>query len=127
MKKFKQLIVAAAILVSGFGAVGIAQPVGAVNAIDQACTANPGSTLCASGTKGETVDSFLKTLINTLLYIVGILAVIMIIAGGIMYVISAGDSNKVGRAKNMLLYAVVGLVVAFLAYAIVNWVLGELI
>ena len=41
-----------------------------------------------------------------------------------MYATSTGDSGKVTRAKNTLTYAIVGLVVAFLAYAIVFWVLG---
>lgn len=64
-----------------------------------------------------------KNIINTMLYIVGIGAVIMIIYGGIIYVISAGDSGRVSKAKNTIMYAIVGLIVALLAYAIVNFVI----
>ena len=46
----------------------------------------------------------------------------MIIYGGIQYTTSAGDSGKVTNAKNTILYAIVGLIVSILAYAIVNFV-----
>lgn len=60
---------------------------------------------------------------NTLLTFAGIIAVIMIIVGGIMYSLSAGDSKKSATAKDTILYAVVGLVITLLASAIVNFVL----
>ncbi len=63
-----------------------------------------------------------KTVVNTMLFILGIVAVIMIVIGGIRYVVSNGDSAAVAGAKNTILYAVIGLVVAILAYAIVNFV-----
>ena len=63
---------------------------------------------------------------NTILYIVGIVAVIMLIIGGIKYVISGGDSKKVTDAKNTVLYAIIGLIIAFLAFAIVNFVISSL-
>ena len=47
----------------------------------------------------------------------------MLIWGGILYTTSAGDSNKVTTAKNTIMYAVIGLVIAIFAYAIVNFVL----
>jgi len=46
----------------------------------------------------------------------------MIIIAGIRFATSGSDASSVQSAKNTILYAVVGLVVAFLAYAIVNWV-----
>ena len=67
-----------------------------------------------------------KKITNTILYIVGIMAVIMLIIGGIKYVISGGDAKKVTDAKNTVLYAIIGLVVAFLAFAIVNFVISAL-
>ena len=63
---------------------------------------------------------------NTILYIVGIIAVIMLIIGGIKYVTSGGDSKKVTDAKNTVLYAIIGLVISFLAFAIVNFVISAL-
>lgn len=78
----------------------------------------------AGGTGEEKLEVRVKNIVNTILFIVGILAVIVIIVSGIFYIISAGDAGKVKRAKDTLMYAVVGLVVAILAYAIVNFVLG---
>ena len=65
-------------------------------------------------------------IINVLLFIIGILCVIMIIFGGIRYTTSTGDKGKVDSAKNTIVYAVVGLIVAIVAYALVNWVFGTL-
>lgn len=67
-----------------------------------------------------------KQVTNTILYVVGIIAVIMLIIGGIRYVTSGGDAKKVTDAKNTVLYAIIGLVIAFLAFAIVNFVISAL-
>jgi hypothetical protein len=63
-----------------------------------------------------------QTITNVLLFIIGAISVIMLIIGGIRYVVSGGDSSAVTSAKNTILYAVVGIVVAILAYALVNFV-----
>lgn len=67
-----------------------------------------------------------KQITNTILYVVGIIAVIMLIIGGIRYVVSGGDAKKVTDAKNTVLYAIIGLVLAVFAYAIVNFVITSL-
>lgn len=82
---------------------------------------------CAQGT-GQQADLFgpsgiFKTITNVLLFIIGAISVIMLIIGGIRYVVSGGDSGAVTSAKNTILYAVVGIVVAILAYAMVNFVI----
>ncbi|MCL2173854.1 pilin [Candidatus Saccharibacteria bacterium] len=69
-------------------------------------------------------DALIPRMINLMLFIVGILAIVFLIFGGIRYVISGGDKTKVDAAKNTILYAIVGLVVAILGYAVVNWVIG---
>lgn len=71
-------------------------------------------------------DGVFKQVTNTILYIVGVVAVIMLIIGGVKYVISGGDSKKVTDAKNTVLYAIIGLIIAFLAFAIVNFVISAL-
>lgn len=81
--------------------------------------------------KGESQDrqfdeGVIQTIINIMLYIVGVLSVIMLVWGGISYTTSGGDSNKVTNAKNTILYALIGLVVAIFAWAIVNFVLKSL-
>jgi glucose uptake protein GlcU len=60
-----------------------------------------------------------------MLFILGIIAVIMIILGGIRYTTSAGDASRVKAAKDTIMYSIVGLVVAMLAFAIVNFVIGR--
>lgn len=63
---------------------------------------------------------------NTALAVVGLIAVIMLIFGGIRYIVSGGDQKKVTNAKNTILYAIIGLIISLLAYAIVNFVLNAL-
>ena len=63
---------------------------------------------------------------NTVLYAVGIISVIMLIYGGLRYVVSGGDSKKVTDAKNTIIYAIIGLIVAILSYAIVNFVINAI-
>ncbi len=67
-------------------------------------------------------NSIFGRVTNILLFLVGAISVIMLIIGGIRYVISGGDQAQVTAAKNTILYAIVGIVVAFLAYAAVNFV-----
>lgn len=67
--------------------------------------------------------SIFTTIVNVLLFIIGALSVVMLIWGGIRYTTSGGSSSAVTSAKNTIMYAIIGLVVAFLAFAIVNWVL----
>jgi len=71
-------------------------------------------------------DDLITTVINIFLYIIGAVSVIMIIYGGFKYVTSGGDSSGVTSAKNTILYAVIGLVVAVFAYIIVHFVLDKL-
>lgn len=82
----------------------------------------PSSLFGGSGEQG-----LFQTIVNIMLFIVGAVAVIMLIIGGIRYVTSAGDQTRVTGAKDTILYAVVGIVVAVLAYAVVNFVLGALV
>ena len=76
---------------------------------------------------GNSTDlpSFITNIVNILLFLAGAVAVIVLIIGGIRYVISSGDSGQVQSAKNTILYAVVGLVVVIMAYAIVNFVINQ--
>ena len=64
--------------------------------------------------------------INVVLGVLGLLAVIVIIYGGFMYTTSAGDASKIKKAKDTIMYGVVGLVIALLAYAIVNFVVSSI-
>jgi multisubunit Na+/H+ antiporter MnhB subunit len=80
------------------------------------------------GNEGDndiSLGSRIKTVTNVLLYVLGAIAVIMIIVGGIRYTTSNGDASSIKSAKDTILYAVVGVVVAILAYAIVNFAINS--
>lgn len=79
-----------------------------------------------AGNGSAAFTNLLQSIINILLFLIGAIAVIMIIIGGLRYVISGGDQGAITGAKNTILYAVIGLVVAIMAYAIINWVIGAL-
>ncbi len=81
-------------------------------------TGLPGST--------ATISAGLTNIINILLGIIGGLAVIFIIIGGIQMITSAGEPLKYKQARETILYAVIGLVVALSAYAIVSFIAGKL-
>jgi len=67
-------------------------------------------------------DTLVKDVITKLVWIVGIASVIVIIYGGILFTTSAGDSGKVKKGKDAILYGIVGLVIAILAYVIVGFI-----
>ena len=86
-------------------------------------------TATTSEMKGKSIDGdggLIKTVVNVLLWAVGILSVIMIIFSGFRYITSAGDASKTKSAQSTLTYSVVGLIVAIMAYAIVNMVTNRL-
>ncbi|MDQ5943306.1 MAG: hypothetical protein QG675_74 [Patescibacteria group bacterium] len=83
---------------------------------------------CAQGTNVPTsLNVEVQNITNLLLTAIGVISVIMIIIGGIRYAVSGGDDAGVKSAKDTILYAVIGVVVALLAYAIVNFVLDRFI
>lgn len=80
--------------------------------------------------QGQPLDLFgvggtFSTITNVLLFIIGAIAVIMIVIGGMRYVLSGGDSSQITAAKNTILYAIIGIIVAILAYAAVNFVISS--
>jgi uncharacterized membrane protein YjgN (DUF898 family) len=81
----------------------------------------------ATGQDGSAdIETSIATITNTLLFILGVVAVIVIVIGGIMYAVSGGDAGKTKAAKDTILYAVIGLIVAILAYAIVSFVVNNI-
>ena len=86
------------------------------------------STTGMSGNASNSND-LLKTvniIINVIIGVIGFVAVVVIILGGVQYTTSAGDPGKVKKAKDTILYGIIGLVVAILAFAIVNFVLSSI-
>lgn len=118
------LLVPALALVLGFAAVPFAQP--AYAGFEQGIDEGAGSAKSddqSADLFGET--GIFRTITNVLLFLIGAISVIMLIIGGIRYTISGGDSTAVTSAKNTILYAIIGIIVALLAYAVVNFVLGS--
>lgn len=83
------------------------------NGAGRACNGN-----CGSGDIG----GIFAVITNTLIYLIGAISVIMVIVGGLRYVLSNGDPKAAEGGRNTILYAVIGIVVSLMAYAIVNFV-----
>jgi hypothetical protein len=108
------------------GSLSLAVPqssVGAIDVFQDACSGDASSTALCKDRDKDQVQTFAKKLVNAMLYVLGAVAVIVIIFAGVFYVVSMGDATAISKAKNTLLYAVVGLIVAIAAYAITNFVL----
>ena len=71
-------------------------------------------------------NGVIRTVSNILIWVVGIVAVIMIVWSGFKYITTAGDASKVASAKSSLTYAIVGLTIAILSYSIVNFIMERL-
>ncbi len=93
---------------------------GIPGSLEKDCSKGEGQAEELDGNKGV-----ITTIINTMLFIVGLLAVIMIIYAGIRFVTAHGDEKQVESARQTIIYSVVGLIVAILAYALVNWVFTQ--
>ena len=122
MKQIKYLILALG-LVASLGLFAVPSTTWAKSALDAACEKTPDTEVCLERDNTK-FSKFVKDIVNTLLYVLGAVAVIVIIVAGILYATSSGDPALITKAKNTLLYAVIGLIVAIMAYAIVNFVIG---
>ena len=80
------------------------------------------------GVPGELTgsDGVFEIVVNVLLFIIGAVSVIMLIYGGIRYTTSGGNANNVTAAKNTIMYSIVGLIIAILAFAVVNFVVKQM-
>lgn len=88
-----------------------------------ACLSTNQADCPASQDPDGSINRILTTIINIFSWVVGIVAVIMIIVAGIRFVLSGGDSGNVTSARNTIIYAIVGLVIVALAQIIVQFVL----
>ena len=123
MKIFTKILIAGMLMVS---LLGVFTPVvSAANGID-ICSKeneNDNSVYCQNkDSGGAQVGGIIKTIVEVLLMAVGAISIIMIVIGGILFALSSGDAQKAAKARNTILYAVVGLIVSIFASAIVNFV-----
>lgn len=116
--------------VMALGIVGMAVPAYAAYDLLPACQDHSGAAACQdTSTNKNTIygpDGIITKIANIIALIVGVAAVIVIIIAGIQYMLSTGDATKVNNAKNAILYAVVGLVVAVFARTIVVFFVSRL-
>lgn len=135
MKKLLLSIAATVLTVLGLSGVATLSPVYAATTTGTVWCPSTGQYVsdlknCADYQNGQfnrsDLMSVINTVINVIIGMVGFIAVVVVIVGGIGFITSQGDASKVTRARNTILYGVVGLVVALLAFAIVNFVLGSI-
>lgn len=115
IKKITSSIVGAISAASAFAVPAFAQVQEGIDA-----------TADSAGATETDLPEIINRAINVLLFIVGVAAVIMLIVGGIRYIVSSGDQQAVAGAKNTIIYSIVGIIVAILAYAAVNFVFDTL-
>ncbi len=125
----KKLFVSVFTLLALIFAVSALVPHAAHAAVDvfQNCGGNADTAICkATGDKLFGPNSIWTKILNALIYVTGSVSVLMIVIGGLRYAISGGDQGSISSAKNTILYAVVGLVLSVMGYAIVNFVLSRI-
>jgi hypothetical protein len=130
---FQAMTLALGFGVFGLAAVATVAPV-AVQAAQGDC--DPNNLTLTSGAAcsqaNETKDNLFgqggifQTIANTLIFLVGAIAVLFLIVGGLRYAVSNGDPKNVEAAKNTITYAIVGIVVAILSFAAVQFVITAL-
>lgn len=92
---------------------------------DRACYIAGGGALgCGTGLFAP--GGFASTAINTVIFIVGAVSVLMVIYGGLRYVLSGGDAAGIKGARDTILYALVGLAISILSYGIVGFVINRI-
>lgn len=117
----KRFLVILGMLVLGVGGLGIGLSQDA-HAIKCDGISDKDVAAAAGCDTQATVGNVAVNIINVVLTLVGIVTVIVIIYGGIMYATSLGDAGKAAKAKNTIIFGVIGLVVSLLAFAIVNFI-----
>lgn len=133
LKFFKKIkLIAVAIACLSLVALA-AKPVMAVDVIGSGCENVPDASLCQSNKnqpkEGNEIygrNGILTKATNIISILVGAAAVVVIIIGGIRYVIASGDPSNLNGAKNAILFALIGLLVAGFAQAIVVFVLSRI-
>lgn len=128
MNKFKSIVVTLGMLIASALPVNLllAGNVSAATCTTPAgCASDGAKTTTDASARGAELPDRLRDIVNILLFVLGAIAVIIIVIGGLRYVLSSGDAGAIKGAKDTILYAVVGLIVALLAYAIVNFVITQ--
>lgn len=119
-KTIKQVLIAFGLMI---GAISILSALPVASAAFISPTDNIGAVAEATGGEGS-IRNLVLRIVNFFLGFLGILAVIMVIYGGVTYVTAAGNDESIGSAKKIILYSLVGIIIILLSFAIVNTLLG---
>jgi ABC-type Fe3+ transport system permease subunit len=127
MKSVKKVVVALVIVLG----LGLVLPGGALMAETAKEKIEQGAGAMNKDESGndittKTLDQTTLDIINTVLFVAGIVATGFLVYGGVQYLTSAGAAEKVKTAKNTIMYAIIGLIVCILAYAIVKFVVERI-
>ena len=77
--------------------------------------------------QGTALTDNIVAIISAVIGILGLVCVVVMIVGGVNYMTSSGDTGKVKKAKDTILYGLIGLIICVLAFAIVNFVISNII
>ena len=126
MRKEIKKILSATLAISAMVGCLIVAPVSAISN-DPCSSSLPQAVRQANGCPGtggneNSLPKIITSILSGIIAAAGLVAVIYIIVGGVQYMTSGGDAQKIEKAKKTILYAVIGLVVCALSFAIVNFV-----
>lgn len=79
------------------------------------------------GNQSDSLVTNVTAIINAVIGVLGLVCVVVMIIGGVNYMTSSGDAGKVKKAKDTILYGLIGLVVCVLAFALVNFVIVNIL
>lgn len=86
-------------------------------------TDNPTLVQANTGAWNGSLRQAITTLLNFALFFLGVIATAFIIFAGFLYVTARGDDGQVEKAKNIMLYAAIGIIVILISFALVNTLL----
>jgi hypothetical protein len=120
-KLLKQTLIVFGLMCGAISIMALLPVAGAAGLLDGTTPVEAVST----ATGGETtIRGLVLTIVNYFLGFLGLLAVIMVIYGGVTYVASAGNDEAVGKAKKIIMYAVIGLIIVLVSFVLVRAILG---
>ena len=132
MKTKKIISLAVLLLVAIFGLdITLAQPSYAADELEICKNQNipeeiRASAGCPTSTKIATPEKAIGTIVTAVIGVLGLVAVVFVIMGGVQYMTSAGDPGKIKKAKDTILYACIGLAVCALAFAITQFAINAI-
>ncbi len=129
IKKIGTLFIVVMTILSSLGFIS-PHRVNAATAQEQVCAglgAVDGGSGCGDPAGSSSLSNTVASVINILSIVVGAVAVVMIVVGGLKYVSSQGDSSGVASAKNTIIYALVGLLIVALAQVMVHFVIARVV